>query len=95
VAEWLKATDCKSVAPWSYGGSNPPLCTSFVSESCESLMSRFWIALSAYLTIGILAWFTLSDQKIRLVTVVLIAMFALRTLTLQARRRAEERSEIR
>src|SRR3954462_1216327 len=27
VAEWLKATDCKSVAPWSYGGSNPPLCT--------------------------------------------------------------------
>ena len=21
------AADCKSAAPWSYGGSNPPLCT--------------------------------------------------------------------
>ena len=27
VAEWLMAADCKSAAPWSYGGSNPPLCT--------------------------------------------------------------------
>ena len=23
------AADCKSAAPWSYGGSNPPLCTMF------------------------------------------------------------------
>ena len=23
------AADCKSAAPWSYGGSNPPLCTRF------------------------------------------------------------------
>ena len=29
VAEWLMAADCKSAAPWSYGGSNPPLCTRF------------------------------------------------------------------
>ena len=28
VAEWLMAADCKSAALWSYGGSNPPLCTS-------------------------------------------------------------------
>jgi hypothetical protein len=27
VAEWLMAADCKSAALWSYGGSNPPLCT--------------------------------------------------------------------
>src|SRR6516164_427497 len=27
VAERLMATDCKSVAPWSYGGSNPPPST--------------------------------------------------------------------
>src|ERR1700722_11900045 len=27
VAERLMAADCKSAAPWSYGGSNPPLCT--------------------------------------------------------------------
>ena len=28
VAEWLMAADCKSAALRSYGGSNPPLCTS-------------------------------------------------------------------
>ena len=32
VAEWLMAADCKSAAPWSYGGSNPPLCTRIVFE---------------------------------------------------------------
>jgi hypothetical protein len=30
VAERLMAADCKSAAPWSYGGSNPPLCTTDV-----------------------------------------------------------------
>ena len=30
VAERLMAADCKSAAPWSYGGSNPPLCTTIV-----------------------------------------------------------------
>ena len=34
VAEWLMAADCKSAAPWSYGGSNPPLCTRF-EVACE------------------------------------------------------------
>ena len=29
VAERLMAADCKSAAPWSYGGSNPPLCTMY------------------------------------------------------------------
>ena len=58
-------------------------------------MNRFAIALAAYVVIGTLAWFTLSDQKIRLVTLVLIGAFALRTLTLRARRRAEEQGEIR
>jgi hypothetical protein len=29
VAERLMAADCKSAAPWSYGGSNPPLCTRY------------------------------------------------------------------
>ena len=28
VGEWLKPTDCKSVPPWRYEGSNPSLCTS-------------------------------------------------------------------
>ena len=35
VAERLMAADCKSAAPWSYGGSNPPLCTtSLMVLSC-------------------------------------------------------------
>ena len=58
-------------------------------------MNRFGVALAAYVLIGMLAWFTLSDQKIRLVTLVLIGAFALRTLTLHARRRTEEAKEIR
>jgi len=58
-------------------------------------MTRFWIALAAYVVIGTLAWFTLNDPKIRLVCLVLIGAFALRTLTLHARRRAEEQNEIR
>ena len=32
VAERLMAADCKSAAPWSYGGSNPPLCTTRVED---------------------------------------------------------------
>ncbi len=27
VGEWLKPTDCKSVPPWRYEGSNPSLST--------------------------------------------------------------------
>jgi chromate transport protein ChrA len=58
-------------------------------------MNRFAIALAAYVVIASVAWFTLSDQKIRLVTLVLIGAFALRTFTLHARRKSEEQSEIR
>jgi hypothetical protein len=34
VAERLMAADCKSAAPWSYGGSNPPLCTMDWKHGC-------------------------------------------------------------
>ena len=34
VAERLMAADCKSAAPWSYGGSNPPLCTMDWNHGC-------------------------------------------------------------
>jgi hypothetical protein len=56
-------------------------------------MNRFAVALAAYVVIGTLAWFTLSDPKVRIVTLVLIGAFALRTLTLHARRRTEEQNE--
>jgi uncharacterized membrane protein YesL len=57
-------------------------------------MSRLWTALAAYIGIGLLAWFTLSDPKVRLVTLVLIGAFALRTLTLHVRRKTEEQSDV-
>src|SRR5947209_20523786 len=82
VAEWLMAADCKSAAPWSYGGSNPPPCT-------RVEMNRFAVAMFAYVGIGSIAWFTLSDFKIRMFVLVLLGMFAVRTFTANARRRFE------
>ena len=35
VAERLMATGCKPVAPWSYGGSNPPPSTKFSQSFCR------------------------------------------------------------
>jgi hypothetical protein len=43
-------------------------------------MSRFSIAMAAYLLIGVLEWATLSDEKMRYITVAILAMFAVRTL---------------
>jgi len=50
-----------------------------VSEAKEFGVSRLLLALAAYVALGILAWTTLSDQRIRLVTLAILAMFALRT----------------
>ena len=43
-------------------------------------MSRFHIAMAAYLLLGVLAWTTLGDEKFRYVTLAILAMFAVRTL---------------
>jgi hypothetical protein len=42
-------------------------------------VSRFSIALTLYGLLGILAWFTLPDQRIRFVTLALLAMFAFKS----------------
>jgi hypothetical protein len=42
-------------------------------------VKRLAIALVAYVVIGILAWTTLSDERIRLVTLAILAMFAVKT----------------
>ena len=42
-------------------------------------MTRLVIAMAAFVALGILAWTTLSDQRIRLVTLAILAMFALKT----------------
>jgi hypothetical protein len=80
------AAGCKPAAPWSYGGSNPPLCTRI------SKVSRFSIALAVYGLLGLVAWLTLPDQKILGVTLALLAMFAVKSW-LHHRRMALERSE--
>jgi hypothetical protein len=36
--------------------------------------------LGAYVVLGVLSWTTISDQKIRLVTLAILAMFAVKTL---------------
>jgi hypothetical protein len=42
-------------------------------------MSRLVMALIAYLVLGMLAFFTLSDTRIRLLTLLILAMFALKS----------------
>ncbi len=45
-------------------------------------MNRLWVALGIYAAIALLAWFTLSDNPIRFrsVTLVILALFVIRTL---------------
>ena len=43
-------------------------------------MNRLSIALIAYVILGVLSWTTISDQKIRMVTLAILAMFALKTV---------------
>jgi hypothetical protein len=42
-------------------------------------VNRLTIALAAYVALGLLTWATISDPRIRLVTLVILAMFAVRT----------------
>jgi hypothetical protein len=43
-------------------------------------VNRLFLALGAYVVLAVLAWTTISDQKIRLVTLAILAMFAVKTL---------------
>ena len=42
-------------------------------------MKRLLIAIAAFVALGILSWSTISDQRIRLATLAILAMFALKT----------------
>jgi hypothetical protein len=42
-------------------------------------MNRLVLALVVFAVLGILSWTTISDQRIRLVTLAILAMFALKT----------------
>jgi hypothetical protein len=43
-------------------------------------VSRLFLALGAYVVLAGLSWATINDQKIRLVTLAILAMFAVKTL---------------
>ena len=46
----------------------------------EGTMNRLFLALGAYAVLAVLSWTTISDHKIRLVTLAILAMFAVKTL---------------
>jgi hypothetical protein len=43
-------------------------------------VNRLSIALIAYVILGVLSWTTISDQRIRIVTLAILTMFALKTV---------------
>jgi heme A synthase len=72
VGEWLKPTDCKSVPPSEVRRfESSPVHQNFVN--------RLAAALIAYVVVGILTWTTISDQRIRGVTLLILAMFAVKS----------------
>jgi hypothetical protein len=44
-----------------------------------SQVNRLIVALAAYIVLALLVWATISDQRIRLVTLAIVAMFAVKT----------------
>ena len=43
-------------------------------------VNRFAIALAAYVVLAVLAWATISDGKLRLATLAVLALFAVKTI---------------
>ncbi len=91
------AADCKSAAPWSYGGSNPPLSTRFLLMRSHKL----FVALAAFAGLALLAWFTLDATidvgankiSLRAVVLVVLALFTVRTLVHAQREKYEAKSD--
>ena len=61
------------------GGSNPPLCTR-IEPLTGMRISRFAMALAAYVVLAVLAWTTITDEKLRLATLAVLALFAVKTI---------------
>ena len=54
-------------------------------------MKRLWFALGAYAVLAAVAWTTLSDEKFKLATVAILAMFAIRTWSWSKKQEREQR----
>ena len=50
-----------------------------VPDGARDRVKRLIIALAAFVVLGILSWTTIGDQRIRLGTLAVLAMFALKT----------------
>src|SRR6202050_4895098 len=74
VGEWLKPTDCKSVPP-----SEARRFESFPVHHIDSV-SRLSIALICYVVLGALPWATITDPKLRAGTLVILALFAVKSV---------------
>ena len=76
MGEWLKPTDCKSVPP-----SEVRRFESSPVHQVESSIqvNRLLLALAAYVALGILAWTTIEDQRVRLMTLAILGLFAFKT----------------
>jgi hypothetical protein len=42
-------------------------------------VNRLWLAMAAYVALGILSWMTLTDSRVRLATLAVLGLFALKT----------------
>jgi hypothetical protein len=54
-------------------------------------MKRLWVALGVYAVLAVLAWTTIGDQKFRLATLAILAMFAVRTWSWSRKQDHEQR----
>jgi hypothetical protein len=54
-------------------------------------MKRLWVALGAYAALAILAAATLTDEKFKLATLAVLAMFAIRTVSWSRKLDREQR----
>ena len=94
------AADCKSAAPCELRRfesspvhqvfTGPPTRAAFARDGVV-VMNRFWVALGAYAVLAILAAVTIADQKFKLATLAVLAMFAIRTLSWSRKLDREER----
>jgi hypothetical protein len=54
----------------------------------QDLVLKLWIALTGFLLLAVLAWQTLDDRNIRLITLAILLLLALKTVTHEMRARA-------
>jgi membrane protein implicated in regulation of membrane protease activity len=54
-------------------------------------MNRLWLALGAYAVLAAVAWTTLRDERFKIATVAILAMFAIRTWSWSRKQDREQR----